>query len=72
MTAVKAVPKTYAELATELQAIITWFETDTFDVDQAVKQYERGLELVRQLEQYLGAAENSVRELAAKFNAPAK
>ena len=72
MTSAKTTSKTYAELATELQAIISWFEADTFDVDQAVKQYERGLDLLRQLEQYLGAAENTVRELTTRFNAPAK
>jgi exodeoxyribonuclease VII small subunit len=72
MTAAKTPTKSYAELADELQAIITWFEADTFDVDQAVKQYERGLEVVRQLEQYLGAAENTVQELTARFNAQTK
>jgi exodeoxyribonuclease VII small subunit len=72
MTAAKTTSRTYAELNAELQAVIAWFEADSFDVDQAVKQYGRGLELVRQLEQQLGAAANSVQELKAKFNAAAK
>lgn len=72
MTVAKPAPKNYAELQAELQAIITWFESDSFDVDQAVQKYQRGLELVRDLEQYLGSAENTVRELKAKFNDQAK
>jgi exodeoxyribonuclease VII small subunit len=75
MTAAKSTKsnaKNYAELEAELQAIITWFEGDNFDVDQAVRKYERGLELVKQLEKYLGAAENTVRQLKAKFKTRAK
>lgn len=69
MTAAKsAAKKTYNELEAELQEIITWFEGDNFDVDEAVKKYQRGLELVQQLEKYLATAENQVRELKAKFS----
>ena len=64
--------KKYAELEAELQAIITWFESDNFDVDQAVRKYERGLELVAQLEKYFDAAKNTVRQLKAKFETQAK
>jgi exodeoxyribonuclease VII small subunit len=72
MTAAKSNAKSYNELETELREIITWFESDTFDVDQAVRKYQRGLELVQQLEKYLGTAENTVRQLKAKFNDHAK
>lgn len=64
--------KNYARLEAELQEIINWFESGNSDVDLAVKKYERGLELVGQLEKYLGQAENTVRELKAKFNDGAK
>ncbi len=72
MTAAKSSKKTYQQLETELQEIIAWFEGDTFDVDEAVQKYERGLELVKELELYLGTAENTVRELKAKFSAKTK
>jgi exodeoxyribonuclease VII small subunit len=62
---------TYQELETELQSILEWFDGDSFDVDEAVKKYERGLQLIHDLEAYLGKAENTVRELKAKFEAGA-
>lgn len=69
MTAAKSSLKNFADLELELQEIINWFESESFDVDQAVDKYKRGLELVKQLEEYLGKAENSVHELKARFDA---
>lgn len=63
-----ATPASYADLEAELREIIVWFEGETFDVDEAVAKYRRGLELVQQLEAYLKTAENKVTELQAKFN----
>lgn len=65
MTAAK---KSYQDLETELREIIDWFEGESFDVDEAVDKYRRGQELIRELEAYLGTAENTVRELKAKFS----
>lgn len=75
MTAAKASKsdkKSYQELENELTEIIAWFEGDSFDVDEAVRKYRRGLELVNELEKYLGTAENTIHELKAKFSAKAK
>jgi exodeoxyribonuclease VII small subunit len=63
-----AAKKSYQELEAELQEILRWFESDTFDVDEAVKKYKRGLELAGELETYLATAENTVKELQAKFS----
>jgi exodeoxyribonuclease VII small subunit len=71
MAAVKSPKDTYQDLETELQGIIGWFEGDNFDVDEAVAKYKRGLELLKELEQYLNTAENTVRKLKAKFSAKA-
>lgn len=57
----------YQEMARELDDILLELQQEDLDVDQAVKQYERGLELVRQLETYLKTAENKVKELKATF-----
>jgi len=65
-------PKSYNELEAELREIIAWFDSEEFDVDEAVGKYKRGLELVRELEQYLDTAENTVQELKAKFDSGAK
>lgn len=58
----------YGELETELREIIAWFESDNFDVDEAVTKYRRGREVLRLLEEYLETAENTVRELKAEFD----
>jgi exodeoxyribonuclease VII small subunit len=46
-------------------------QCEDLDVDEALIQYQRGLELVQQLEHYLSVAENTVTELKAKFTAVA-
>jgi len=57
----------YQALAGELDDILVELQQSDLDVDEAVKKYERGLTLIKQLEKYLGEAENRVSELKAKF-----
>ncbi|HXE10465.1 MAG TPA: exodeoxyribonuclease VII small subunit [Verrucomicrobiae bacterium] len=64
--------KSYQELEAELRDIIAWFESDSFDVDQALVRYKRGLELLGELEAYLKTAENTVRKLQADVKATLK
>lgn len=59
----------YQALASELDDILVELQQTDLDVDVAVKKYERGLTLIKELEQYLGEAENRVSELKAKFKA---
>lgn len=56
----------YAELQAELDRIMVELQREDLDVDAALQDYERGLELVRQLERYLKTAENKVVELKPK------
>lgn len=65
----KAEPN-YQELKTELDDVMSKLQQEDLDVDEAVKLYQRGLELVQQLEKYLKTAENSVKQLKAKFDKP--
>jgi exodeoxyribonuclease VII small subunit len=65
MPKAKAQPN-YQELKAELDTIVTDLQSEALDVDKALEQYRRGLELVKQLENYLKTAENQVRELKAK------
>ena len=58
----------YAALSNELDAIMAKLQADGLDVDEALKLYERGLEVVKQLENYLKTAENKVTKLKAKFS----
>ena len=57
----------YQQLQTELDEIVVALQQDDLDVDAAVKQYQRGLEIVKQLEDRLSVAENTITELKASF-----
>lgn len=57
----------YEKLTAELDTVLAQLQGNELNVDQALKQYERGLELVKQLEAYLETAENKVKTLKAAF-----
>lgn len=63
------VEKTYQELAEELETLLSDLQEDGLDVDQAMSKYERGLEIIKQLEQYLQTAENKVTKLQRQSGA---
>jgi exodeoxyribonuclease VII small subunit len=60
--------KTYSELKQELDEVLDVLQQDDISVDDALKNYERGMELVKQLEVTLKDAENKVTKLKNKFN----
>ena len=66
--AAKADESNYQALKVELESVMTKLQAEDLDVDEALSLYERGLELVGQLESYLKTAENTVKELKARFN----
>lgn len=49
----------YRELMDELTGVLAAMQDDGLDVDEALKKYERGQELIKELTAYLEAAENS-------------
>ena len=59
---------TYAELKVELDGLLDTLQQDDISVDDALKGYERGMELVKQLEATLKDAENKITRLKAKFD----
>jgi exodeoxyribonuclease VII small subunit len=61
-------PVDYQALKNELDGIMQALQQEELDVDEALKHYERGLELIKTLETYLKTAENQVSELKAKFS----
>lgn len=71
MTAKKQTPD-YQKLKGELDSILDELQRSDLDIDQALKSYERGLQLIKELEIYLADAENTVRELKARFDPDAK
>lgn len=58
-----ATTKTYADLRTELDELLMWFENDDIDVDEAIDKYEQAIKLTKQLETYLKQAQNKVLKL---------
>lgn len=59
---------TYQDLSDELDAIMDQLQREDADIDQALLNYERGMVVIKQLEDYLKTAENKVIELKAKFS----
>jgi len=68
MAQAKKSARSYQALSSELEAITLELQREDLDVDVALQRYQRGLELVRLLEEYLKTAENRVSELKAKFS----
>lgn len=54
-----------AQLQAELDELILWFEQDKVDLDSAVKKYQRGTELITQLENRLKSAQNTINKITA-------
>jgi exodeoxyribonuclease VII small subunit len=61
--------KSYRDLSLELEAIILQLQREDLDIDDALKGYERGLSIIKELEAYLKTAENKVVQLQTKFGA---
>jgi exodeoxyribonuclease VII small subunit len=60
-------PKTYQQMAGELAELVSWFESDDVNLDEAVSKYEQAMELLKQMEDYLKTAENKVKKIKARF-----
>lgn len=58
----------YKALNDELQALLVQLQGEDIDVEEAVKLYERGLEIVAQLEEYLKTSENRITKLQSQFS----
>lgn len=54
----------YRALSDELEQIVSALQQDDIDIDEAMQKYERGQELIKQLEKYLKTAENKIEKLA--------
>lgn len=57
----------YKALRAELEDIMHQLDDDQLDVDEVTKLYQRGMEIVKQLEDYLKTAENKVKKVKADF-----
>lgn len=55
--------KSYREMRNELDEIMTNLHTSDLDIDLAIKQYERGMQLIKELEAYLKKAELKIKKV---------
>lgn len=55
---------TFKELMSELEEISTVIETEEHDLERSLKQFERGLEITKELQKRLNAAEQKINELS--------
>jgi len=56
----------YEALQAELDQLMAELQREDLDVDTALQHYQRGLELIEQLQDYLKTAENRLTELTSK------
>jgi exodeoxyribonuclease VII small subunit len=61
--------KDYRAMAAELDAILEALQTTDLDIDEAVKAYTHGMEIVEELEKYLKSAENKVTKIKKSWEA---
>jgi exodeoxyribonuclease VII small subunit len=64
--AAKKEVKNYKEMTAELAEIMEWFESGNIDIDEAMAKYQKAMELINKMENYLKTAENKVVKIASK------
>lgn len=55
------------ELQNQLDQIITWFESDDVDIDQAEDKYQQALNIIRELSARIEKTENAITKLKQSF-----
>lgn len=63
----KTNPKSVNELFTELDTIVEWFSSDDVDLESSLDKYERGLEIIQQLEKKLDTIDDKLEAIHKKF-----
>jgi exodeoxyribonuclease VII small subunit len=58
----------YKALNQELDELLLRLQAEDLDVDEAVKLYERGIAITKELKAYLEQAENTVAKIKADFS----
>ena len=62
----------YKKLSEELDSVLAKLQSAELDVDEAVKLYERGMVIAKELESYLKNAENKVTKIKADWEVRSK
>jgi exodeoxyribonuclease VII small subunit len=51
----------------EIEEINEWFQKEDIDLDEALRKYERGMELIKKCKERLKQAENKFEEIKKKY-----
>ena len=51
----------------EIEAINEWFQNEEIDLDEALKKYEKGMQLIFKYKQRLKEAENKFEDIKKKY-----
>lgn len=62
----------YQSLSVELDGVLAALQAPDLQVDQAITLYEKGLQLIAELEAYLTEAENKIEKIKLKAVASQK
>ncbi|MEK7116131.1 MAG: exodeoxyribonuclease VII small subunit [Patescibacteria group bacterium] len=54
----------------ELEKIAAWFEKGETDLEEGVQKFERAMSIASALKKQLTSAENRVKEIKKKYDAP--
>jgi exodeoxyribonuclease VII small subunit len=57
----------YQKLNQELETLLMELDSEQGDIDESIKKYQRGMEIVKLLEDYLKTAENKVKKVKAEL-----
>jgi exodeoxyribonuclease VII small subunit len=53
----------------EIEEINEWFQGEEIDLDEALRKYEKGMELINKCKERLKEAENKFEEIKKKYTA---
>lgn len=57
--------KTFAQLQTELEELLDWFETADFDIEASLEKYKQAQAVIDELEKRLKTAETRISKIKA-------
>lgn len=59
-------PHNFKKIFEEIEALSAWFQQGDIDLDEALKKYKRGMELVKAAQDRLKETENEFRAATAE------
>lgn len=59
----------FTEAYQKIEDINKWFQGEDIDLDDAIRQYERGMDLIKKCKDRLKEAENKFEEIKKRYEA---